>query len=116
MAEQRKELGQRIADARRSKRWKQKELAAAVHVEPTTVSRWETGRHAPDLDVLEAIARVTDKPISFFLDDSSLGPGDDGQAQQRTLLDHLDRQHEEVLSRLNGIEEQLRKLAVEERV
>lgn len=68
LAARQMELGQRIRKARRDKNWKQKHLAAAVHVEPMTVSRWETGRHAPDLDTLELVAEATEKPLSFFLD------------------------------------------------
>jgi transcriptional regulator with XRE-family HTH domain len=109
MAEQRKELGKRIAQARSEKRWKQKELAAAVHVEPTTVSRWETGRHAPDIDVLEEIARVTDKPLSFFLDGAA--PAGDDAGVPRDLVDRLDRQHDEVIRRLDQVQEQLRTIA-----
>lgn len=52
------ELGERIAAARKAKQWKQKELAAAVHVEPTTVSRWETGAHTPDITMLGRIAEA----------------------------------------------------------
>lgn len=67
MAE-RKELGERIAKARRAKRWKQKHLAAAVNVEPTTVSRWETGVHTPDFDMLDRLAKELEQPISYFVD------------------------------------------------
>lgn len=95
MAQQRRELGRRIAEARKAKRWKQRELAAAVHVEPTTVSRWENGRHAPDLDVLEEIARATDRPLSFFVDSPSrnghspLGSDDEAALRHREIRDLL---------------------------
>jgi len=82
MAEQRARLGQRIAAARIAKNWKQKQLAAAVHVEPMTVSRWERGQHAPDIDTLEAIALATDQPLSFFVD----RPDATGEADQVALL------------------------------
>jgi transcriptional regulator with XRE-family HTH domain len=107
MAQQRTELGRRIAEARKAKRWKQKELAAAVHVEPTTVSRWETGRHAPDLDVLDEIARATDRPLSFFVD----APSRNGHSSLGIDDEALIR-HQEVIGRLDSIEEQLRKIAV----
>lgn len=63
----RKALGERISIARKEKRWKQKQLAAAVNVEPMTVSRWERGQHAPDVDMLELIAQATGQPLTFFL-------------------------------------------------
>lgn len=71
MADQRRELGKKILAARLGKKWKQKQLAAAVSVEPDTVSRWENGRHAPDLDTLALIAQATGKPLSFFVDEAS---------------------------------------------
>ncbi len=63
-------LGQRIREARKEKRWKQKHLAAAVHVEPVTVSRWERCVTTPDLDTIELIAETTDKPLSYFIGDA----------------------------------------------
>jgi transcriptional regulator with XRE-family HTH domain len=108
MAQQRIELGRRIAEARKSKRWKQKELAAAVHVEPTTVSRWENGRHAPDLDVLDQIARATDKPLAFFIDSPALNGESPLGADDEALT-----RHQEVLGRLDAIDQRLRDLATE---
>jgi ribosome-binding protein aMBF1 (putative translation factor) len=40
------EIGQRIADARRARRWTQGELAARVGLDQTAVSRIETGVRA----------------------------------------------------------------------
>jgi transcriptional regulator with XRE-family HTH domain len=89
MAEQRRELGKQILAARLGKRWKQKQLAAAVSVEPDTVSRWERGQHAPDLDTLDAIARATGHPISFFVDDPP--PAVNGTASEARLEGLLER-------------------------
>lgn len=80
-AERKRELGRRIREARQEKRWKQKHLAAAVSVEPVTVSRWENGRHEPDIDMLERIAQATEKPVSFFLDDGAVSPAVAAQAE-----------------------------------
>lgn len=57
----------RIRSARVEKGWKQKHLAAAVRVEPMTVSRWERGATTPDFDALALIAEATEKPVSYFL-------------------------------------------------
>lgn len=70
------ELGQRIAAARKAKQWKQKELAAAVHVEPVTVSRWETGAHTPDVIMLGRIAAALDVTIRDLLPDAPLQPSE----------------------------------------
>lgn len=71
-------VGDRIRAARAEKGWKQKHLAAAVSVEPITVSRWERGATTPDLEVLGLVAEATSKPLSYFV-------GDDGSASAGTL-------------------------------
>ena len=67
MADPKRELGERIKQARADKGWKQKHLAARVDVEPITVSRWERGATTPDLEVVRLIAEETEKPISYFV-------------------------------------------------
>src|SRR3954447_20447121 len=64
------EVGERIREARASRGWKQKHLAAEVEVEPITVSRWERGATTPDLDVLRLVADATGRPLSYFVDES----------------------------------------------
>lgn len=66
MAYRDREMGARIRAARLDKGWKQKELARAVNVEPTTVSRWERAANAPEMDKLLLIAGALDQPISYF--------------------------------------------------
>ena len=53
-----KALGRRISQARRAKGLKQKHLAAALGVEPVTISRWETGAHVPPVSRLFDIAKA----------------------------------------------------------
>src|SRR5438067_12094695 len=65
------EVGTRIREARASKGWKQKHLAAEVEVEPITVSRWERGATTPDLDVLRLVADATGKPLTYFVADEA---------------------------------------------
>lgn len=93
MADQRSALGKKILAARLEKRWKQKQLAAAVSVEPDTVSRWENGRHAPDLDMLALIARETGKPLSFFVDEPPIN-GDDPFARLQAEVAEVRRSQE----------------------
>ncbi len=73
MAPQRKktQIGDRIRAARAEKGWKQKHLAAAVSVEPITVSRWERGATTPDLQVLNLVAEATAKPLSYFVGENT---------------------------------------------
>jgi transcriptional regulator with XRE-family HTH domain len=79
-------IGDRIREARASKGWKQKHLAAEVEVEPITVSRWERGATTPDLDVLRLFAEATGKPVSYFV-----SPEEQQPAGLDTRVDHLER-------------------------
>lgn len=97
LSERRKLLGQRIREARLEKRWKQKHLAAAVYVEPMTVSRWERGTHSPDLDKLELIAEATDKDLAFFF------PDDEATTERTAIGEQL----AEIIARLDRIEKRL---------
>ena len=67
LVQRHKDLGLRIRAAREAKGWKQKQLAAAVHVETVTISRWENAHTAPDLGTLQIIAGALERPISYFL-------------------------------------------------
>jgi transcriptional regulator with XRE-family HTH domain len=63
-----KALGVRIAKARRAKGLKQKHLAAALDVEPVTISRWETGSNGPPLARLGEIAAALDLSAAELID------------------------------------------------
>jgi len=69
MEPRKQEIAARIKSARVQRGWKQKHLAAAAHVEPMTVSRWERGATTPDFDALSLIAEATGKPLNYFLPD-----------------------------------------------
>lgn len=86
VTERQRKLGEKIKQARDDKRWKQKQLAAAVHVEPMTVSRWERGANAPDVDTLELVAEATGKPLTFFFEEDA---GD--EAAEATLTEAVER-------------------------
>jgi transcriptional regulator with XRE-family HTH domain len=102
-------IGDSIRKARKDKHWKQKHLAAAVHVEPVTVSRWERGVSTPDLDTLQVIARETGKPISFFVADES-------DLQTEASLAETAQQLAAELARLTDLNDRLEaRLAEQER-
>jgi transcriptional regulator with XRE-family HTH domain len=73
MKQGKEQIAARIKAARVEKGWKQKHLAAAVRVEPVTVSRWERGATTPDFDALALIAEATGKPVSYLLADETSG-------------------------------------------
>lgn len=101
LEERHRDIGARIAAARKAKSWKQKELAAAVHVEPTTVSRWETGAHIPDLTTLNKIAEVLDLTVRDLLPDVSPQPSE--LAELRDEVRDLRESVVEVLERLDRL-------------
>ncbi|WP_204780375.1 helix-turn-helix transcriptional regulator [Limosilactobacillus oris] len=51
-------LANRIKEARKSKRYTQKDLASLLNVKPATVSGWEVGRNEPSLDMLHKLSNV----------------------------------------------------------
>ncbi len=61
------DLGARLAEARKAARLSQAELAAAVHVDRTVVTKVEAGERKLDSLELARIARVLKRPIDWFV-------------------------------------------------
>lgn len=59
------ELGEKLQELRKSKGMTQEELAQAIYVSRTAVSKWESGRGYPSIDSLKALAAF----FSVSLDD-----------------------------------------------
>lgn len=66
-------LGQRMQEARQGARggkgYTQQELAALLQVTPVTLSRWETGTRHPSFNVIEAFAKIVEKPLQYFFEE-----------------------------------------------
>lgn len=108
MAEQQRELGRRIRDAREAKGWLQKDLARACHVEPVTVSRWERGVTAPDLNTIERIAAALDQPITYLVSSTRTPAAALDEAAVRQMV------REEVEGAIADVEKMLRRLLRQE--
>lgn len=79
-------MGRRIAQAREEAGMSQNDLARELpgKVGAQMVSKWERGLHEPRADTLEAIARVLNKSIAYFMaEEPQAGP-------TPNLLDVLD--------------------------
>jgi len=63
-------IGQKIKAARKIRRVTQEELANAMGVSDKSISAYESGRANPPLNVVEKISKVTNQPLSFFLNDT----------------------------------------------
>ena len=62
-----KAIGERIAKARKGRRWKQKQLAEACGVKENTVAMWEGGWRVPQRDTLVALAIHLRRSIDWLL-------------------------------------------------
>ncbi len=61
------ELGEKLQELRRQRGLTQEELAAALFVSRTAVSKWESGRGLPSIDSLQAISRYFGVSIDHLL-------------------------------------------------
>jgi len=63
-----REVGQRVAHARRDRGWSQEQLAEAIDIQPTTLSRLETGDRAISLSTLNRMAEAIGVGLGDLLD------------------------------------------------
>lgn len=67
-------IGALIAQIRKEKGLTQKNLAERLHISDKTVSKWETGRGAPDISSLEALSETLGISVSELLAGKRLPP------------------------------------------
>lgn len=63
-----REVGRRVADARKARGWTQEALSESVGIEPVTLSRLETGDRALGLSMLARIADALGVGLGDLLD------------------------------------------------
>ena len=63
-----RDVGQRVSRARRDRGWSQELLAEAIGIQPTTLSRLETGDRAVSLSTLGRIAEALGVGLGDLLD------------------------------------------------
>ena len=56
--EEQTNIGEKIKRIRRENNLSQEDLARSLHTSRQTVSRWETNRSVPDLEMLEKVAFI----------------------------------------------------------
>ena len=61
------EIGQKIKKARIAKGLTQEELAQALYVSRTAISKWESGRGFPNIESLKAIAAFFGVSLEYML-------------------------------------------------
>lgn len=63
-------FGERLREARVAAEMTVADLARRLGVDPRTVAGWQAGRSRPSYERLVEIARILDRPPSFFLDEA----------------------------------------------
>lgn len=66
------ELGEKLKTLRAERGLTQEQLAAKLYVSRTAVSKWETGGGSPNLDSLQALARLFDVSVDDLLSTDDL--------------------------------------------
>lgn len=85
------ELNEKLQELRKNKGLTQEELAAALYVSRTAVSKWEAGRGLPSIDSLKQISAFFDVSIDDLLSaDKALSLAEqENKASQRSFCDLL---------------------------
>ena len=82
------ELGEKLQELRKQRGLTQEELAAALFVSRTAISKWESGRGYPSIDSLRAISRFFSVAIDNLLstDEVLAIAGEDCEQQKRRFF------------------------------
>ncbi len=64
-----KDIGKKIREARNELGISQKKLGEALIISEKAISSYESGRTAPSIQILQKIAKRTNKPITYFTDE-----------------------------------------------
>jgi transcriptional regulator with XRE-family HTH domain len=84
-------ISRKLKMARREAGYSQKELGQILKLSDKAISSYEVGRSMPSLDILDEIAKLTNKPINYFLDEEP-----DGDLNLKIKLDKIEREIAEI--------------------
>lgn len=88
---EKRRLGNFISKLRKEKGLTQKELASALCITDKAVSRWETGKSYPDIEIMQSIAAYFDVSVNELLQGERIAEKDIVDISDRNLLDALKR-------------------------
>lgn len=84
-------IGALIAQIRKEKGLTQKDLAEKLHISDKTVSKWETGRGAPDISNLEVLSETLGISVSELLAGKRLPPKQALEQSDKVLVKTMRR-------------------------
>lgn len=87
-----KATGGLIARRRKERNWSQGDLAERLHVTDKAVSRWETGRGLPSVDLLEPLAEALGLTVSELLSGRELTPEELPKAAEAQMMESMERE------------------------
>ena len=87
-----KATGGLIARRRKEQNWSQGDLAERLHVTDKAVSKWETGRGVPSVDLLEPLAEALDLTVSELLSGRELTPEELPKAAEAQVMESMERE------------------------
>ena len=87
-----KATGGLIARRRKEQNWSQGELAERLHVTDKAVSKWETGRGLPSVDLLEPLAEALGLTVSELLSGRELTPEELPRAAEAQVMESMERE------------------------
>jgi transcriptional regulator with XRE-family HTH domain len=95
-------LGEKIKKLRKERKWSQVELAEKLNIHVTHVSRIETERFTPSLDLLKKLSGVFEVTTDYlvFEDMENIGPfnfKDKSLYEKMKLLDELEEKDRDVI-------------------
>lgn len=98
-------LGNKIKKLRKEKHWSQLELAEKLEVHVTHISRLETDRYNPSLELLKKLAELFEVTTDYLLYENSLNTGpinlkDKSLYEKIKLIDELEDSDKAIL---NGV-------------
>ena len=82
------ELNEKLQELRKQKGLTQEELAEALYVSRTAISKWESGRGVPSIDSLKAISKYFSVSIDFLLSGEELLEIAGEDLKKREILVH----------------------------
>lgn len=87
-----KATGGLIARRRKEQNWSQGDLAERLHVTDKAISKWETGRGLPSVDLLEPLAEALGLTVSELLSGRELTPEELPRAAEVQVMESMERE------------------------